>query len=237
VSDLAPVPVFIHGAGGSAATWVKQEPRFEGAVILNLPGRAAGTAFEHVKESAAWVAEEIGQIDGPRALIGHSMGGQIAMELALTRPELVDGLVLITTGARIPVPPPVMEETARDFDARCDRFIRACYVNQNDENIPVLADQMRAVGCDTVLRDYTAVDGWDGRERLGQIRQPALVVAGAQDRITPPSMSEDLARGLANALPSIVPEAGHLVIIERYGAVNLLIAGFLARLELTLDGQ
>ena len=237
MSAVAPVPVFVHGAGGSAATWVKQEPRFEGAVVLNLPGRSGETAFEHIEESAAWVAEEIAQVDGPRALIGHSMGGQIAMEIALKRPELVDGLVLITTGARIEVPPSVMEETSRDFDARCERFVRACYVNQEDQNIPVLAEQMRAVGRDTVLRDYTAVAGWDGRAHLAQIRQPVLVVAGAQDRITPPSMSEELARGLPNALPSIVPKAGHLVVIEQYAAVNLLIAGFLARLELTLDGQ
>lgn len=237
MSEVAPRPVFIHGAGGSELVWGKQEPRFEGAVILNLPGRPDGTAFDRIEDSAQWVADEIAELGGPTVLVGHSMGGQIAMEVALKRPESVDGLILIATGARIPVPETVMAETANDFDARCERFIRACYAKPDESNIAALADQMRIVGRDTVLRDYAAVDSWDGRPRLANLHQPVLVVAGGADRITPPSMSEEFSRGLPNVLSVLVPEAGHLVIVEQYAAVNLLIAGFLARLELTLDGQ
>lgn len=237
MTDLAPRPVFIHGAGGSADVWGKQAPRFEGAVVLNLPGRPSGTAFERIEDSAEWVADEIAGVDGPKVLVGHSMGGQLAMEIALSRPDAVDGLILIATGAHIPVPEAAMVETANDFDARCERFIRACYANPDEGNVAVGAAQMRAVGRETVLRDYRAVDRWDGRPRLGAIRQPVLVIAAALDRITPPSMSEELSRRLPNVLSILVPDAGHLVIVEQYAVVNLLIAGFLTRLELTLDGQ
>lgn len=234
MSELAPRAVFVHGAGGGRASWARQESRLDGSVVLALPGHPLGASFDNVGDAATWVADELAAVPGPRVLVGHSLGGMIAMEVALRRPELVDGLVLIATGARISVPAEVFAETERDFDARCEAFSRRCLAVPTDDAVERTAAVMRECGVENVLRDYRAVDGWDGRERLGELRMPTLVVAAVADRITPPSMSEELARGLPNALSAIVADAGHLPMSEQPEAVNLLLAAFLARLEVTL---
>src|ERR1700675_1521865 len=101
---MAPRPIFVHGAGGSATAWQHQEPRFEGCYVLALPGNPAGSAFSTVGAYEKWTAHPIRETPGPRVVVGHSMGGAVALQLALDHPELVDGLVIIASGAQLFVP-------------------------------------------------------------------------------------------------------------------------------------
>ena len=65
----APRPIFIHGAGGGAHSWELQEPRFEGAYVVALPGHPAGYAHSSVGAYAEWTAAAIAEIPGPRVLV------------------------------------------------------------------------------------------------------------------------------------------------------------------------
>jgi pimeloyl-ACP methyl ester carboxylesterase len=235
---MAPRPIFIHGSGAGPPSWGRQQPSFEGAELLRLPGHdgAPGPALAEVAAYADWVAGRLGAIEGPRALVGHSLGGAIAMELALRRPELVDGLVLICTGARLPVPEEALALVERDFAAACERLVRRSYVDPDEETIAAGMALLASAGQATLLADYTACAAFDARERLAAVRVPALVVSAAEDTLTPPWLGEELARALPMARMVVVEEASHMVISERPDVVNLLVAAYLARLELTLDG-
>ncbi len=103
-----------------------------------------------------------------------------------------------------------------------------------------IAREVRAAleACDdaTLAADYAACAAADLRGRLGGLRAPVLVIAAGDDRLTPPWLSEELARELPMAQTVLVPGARHLAMADADGTVNLLAAAFLARLELTLAG-
>lgn len=232
---MAPRPIFIHGAGGGTATWHEQEPRFEGCVVLALPGHPVGTAYQSVAAHAEWTARAIAELPGRNVLVGHSMGGAIALQMAVDHPELVSGLVIIASGPQLFVPDAALELARSDFAAECERVLRKGWWNPDDETIAAETALIAEVGPDTLVADYTACRGFDITERLGEVRVPALVIAGERDGLTPPSLAERLVQGLRQAILVVVPETGHWVMKEHAAAVDLLIAGFLARLELT-DG-
>lgn len=232
---MAPRPIFIHGAGGGTATWHEQEPRFEGCVVLALPGHPAGTAYHSVAANAEWTARAIREIPGPNVLVGHSMGGAIALQLAVDHPGLVSGVVVVASGPQLFVPDTALELARSDFAAECERILRKGWWEPDDETIAAEAALIAEVGQETLLADYTACRGFNITDRLGEVRVPVLVVAGERDGLTPPSVAERLAEGLQQAILAVVPDAGHWVMKEHAAAVDLLIAGFLARLELT-DG-
>lgn len=225
--------MFVHGSGGGRGTWAAQEPRFEGCVVLALPGHPAGEPMASATAYAEWVAAALAHIPGPRVLVGHSLGGAVALEAALAHPDLVDGLVLIATGARLPVPEHAVRRARTDLRAECERVVRASYVREDPAAIAQGVEQMLAAGRETLLADYAACDGYDVRARLEEVEAPALVVSGAEDPLTPVWMAEELAAGLPAAHLVMVPEASHAVMVEQAALVNLLIAGYLAHLEIT----
>src|SRR5262249_46343397 len=94
---------------------------------------------------------------------------------------------------------------------------------------------MADAGADTVASDYEACDAFDATARLAEIRQPVLVISGERDGVAPPALGEALARGLPAASMVVVAGAGSLLMLDEAATVNLLLAAYLTRLELTLD--
>jgi pimeloyl-ACP methyl ester carboxylesterase len=191
--------------------------------------------MDRVDAYADWLAGSLAEVPAPRAIVGHALGAAIALQLALSHPDLADGLVLLAAGARLPVAEDALARARDDFTAECDRVARASLAREDPRVVARSRDAMVAAGAETLLGDYAACRAFDSRDRLGEVPQPVLVVIGAEDPFAPPSMGEELARGLPSAVMAVVPEAGHLLMLEQAGAVNLLVAGYLARLELTLD--
>jgi len=229
-------PVFIHGAGAGPGVWSRQEPRFEGAASLALPGHPLGDPARSVEAAAEWVAGALAEIEGPRVLVGHSLGAAIALETAIARPDAVAGLVTIGGGARLPVDPRLIEGARTDFPATVRRMAAASFMDGEGPVVDELAASMTESGPDTLLADLEACAAFDVRDRLDAVRVPVLVVVGGADRMTPPGLSEELARGLPQAAMIVVPEAGHMVMSEQAGAVDLLIAAQLARHEASGGG-
>jgi len=233
----APRPVFVHGPGGGRGVWALQERRFEGGALVALPGHPAGEPLASVEEYAAWLTDALDQVPRPRALVGHSMGAAIALTVARERREAVDGLVLMGIGPRLPVPDDALARAREDFAAECERVVGASLVGDEPRTRERVLAVMTAAGPEALVADYTACRAWDASGWLEEVRQPALVIGAASDPVTPLSGAEAVARALPSALMAIVAEASHLMMVEQAPAVNLLVAGYLARLELTLDDE
>ncbi len=93
---------------------------------------------------------------------------------------------------------------------------------------------MERAGARTLAADFQLCRQVRLGGRMDDLRIPVLLIAGGDDAWAPPTAVEDLARQMPQALMAVVPGARHLVMIDRPATVNLLVAAFLARLELTL---
>ena len=156
------------------------------------------------------------------ALAGHSMGGAIALTLALQAPQRVAGLVLVGTGARLRVTQAVLAVTADptqaaqaaqgmvewSFAPGASPAVVAPFVELFLANAPGVAHD-----------DFAACNDFDVMARLGEVEAPALVICGEEDRLTPPKYAEYLHAHLRGARLLRVPGAGHMVAIEAPAAV------------------
>lgn len=199
--------------------------------MLALPGHPGGAPFSSVGAYTEWTAHALGEIPGPRVVVGHSMGGAVALQLALDHPDLVDGLVLIASGPQLFVPDAAFELATADHRAECERLLRKGWPAADDETIAEEVAAMLEAGQQTLLADYEACRSFDVVARLGEVGVPMLVVVGDNDALTPPSLAQKLSDGVGQTILVVVPGAGHWVMKERPATVDLLLAGFLARLE------
>ena len=127
--------MFIHGAGRTPASWGPQLARFEGALAVALPGHPDGAPLQGARAMADWVIAEIEEIPGSIVMVGHSLGGAVALEVALARPDLTSGLVLVSTGARLPVPDDAIAHIDEDFGAECARLVEQSWLHHDEELI------------------------------------------------------------------------------------------------------
>ena len=234
----SPTLVLIHGAGGNHATWTRQLEGLADAarvIALDLPGHGAspGDGCRAVADYAAAVRGFLGALGaGPVVLGGHSMGGAITQTVALGAPELLRGLVLVGTGAKLRVFPKLFELLEKDYAAGV-AFISG--YAWSPASSPALKEGGRRAMLETraavTLGDFRACDGFDVLARVGQLRLPALVVVGEDDQLTPPKYAEFLTGAIPGAQLVRIPRAGHYVMLEQPEETNLAICQFLASLK------
>lgn len=231
-----PPLVLVHGAGGTHRHWPEEVRGLPGrrAVAVDLPGHGAspGPAPETVPGLAAGVLALLDALAVPRAVVaGHSMGGAVALALALEAPARVAGLVLVGTGARLRVAPAILQATADPaaLAAAAESMAQWSFGPSAGPDLRrALAEGLLANAPGVVHGDFAACDAFDVTARLGEIRAPALVLCGSEDRLTPPKYSELLRDRIAGARLELVPGAGHMVMLEAPAAVARAVEAFLA---------
>lgn len=229
---MAPRPIFIHGSGGGIESWEHQEPRFDGCMAIGLPGHPAGAPLRSVGGYAEWVGAAISDVPGPNVLVGHSLGGAIALQVALNEPDLVAGLVLVASGARIPVPAALAESARADVATEARRLLTKGWHAIDPITLEEEAERVARVGGETLALDYEACAAWDVTDRLNEVGVPTLVMVGDEDVLTPPARSEELVRGIQGAILTRVPGAAHWLMKEQPEMFDRMLTGFLARVEL-----
>jgi pimeloyl-ACP methyl ester carboxylesterase len=161
-------------------------------------------------------------------VVGHSMGGAIALTMALDAPGRVAGLVLIATGARLRVAPAILEKIPVDFDMALDVITRCAWSPVASANLVELGrESLREIGPDVLLGDLAACDRFDVMERLGEVDVPALVIVGSADRLAPVKYARYLADHISDARLVVIENAGHMVMLERPAEVAGVIGEFL----------
>jgi pimeloyl-ACP methyl ester carboxylesterase len=222
---------YLHGAAEDADIW--SDLAGEGEVhLLPAHGGRPGTPLGSV---AAMALDVLAALTEPAVLVGHSLGGAVAMTAALLRPELVSGLVLVTTGAVLPVSPALLSLLPERLDEALRILVSASTGGRRGQVRPgseVHAARFEATlrrhGAEVLAVDLRACDAYDVNARLHEVAQPALVVAGQADRMTPPVLAETLAQGLDAELV-VVQDAAHLVPWEAPRAVAEAVLAVAAR--------
>jgi 3-oxoadipate enol-lactonase len=168
---------------------------------------------------------------------GISLGGMVGLWLAAHAPERVDRLVALCTTAHLPPPESWAERAAAVeqagstepvADAVVDRWLTPEFARAR----PDLRAWLRAMLVASSPTGYAAccraIGGMDLRADLRRIAAPTLVVAGEQDRSTPPEHGERIAAAIAGARLEILSPAAHIAAVERADEVTRLIAGHLS---------
>ncbi len=225
-----PALLFLHYAGGNEASLARLFARFEGRARLapSFPGRCGslGEPLRTIAELADFAGAVLDAAAIDRCVaIGHSLGGAVALELAIRHADRVAGLVLMATGARLRVRPDILAkmtsaEASASFPFRPDADPAAIA----EADAVARSTPSRAAAC-----DWIAADGFDRLGHLGAIEAPTLVVAGDEDSFTPRKYADWLVRNIAGAELALLPNAGHMLPVERAGDVADAIARFLDR--------
>ncbi|MGB5932862.1 MAG: alpha/beta hydrolase [Anaerolineae bacterium] len=227
-----PPLLFLHGAGGTHRHWGKQIRGLREATLacLDLPGhgRSKGEGRQTIEEYADLVAEFMAALvlESP-TVVGHSMGGAIALDLALRYGDRLGGLVLVGTGARLRVMPSLLEGLKGEFESTVDLLCRYAYgPSASEEMVRLGREEILAVGPEVLRGDFLACDRFDVMGRLGEVRLPTLVICGEEDQLTPPKYSQFLVDHIQGARLVTIPEAGHMVMLEKPQETTDTMAGF-----------
>jgi pimeloyl-ACP methyl ester carboxylesterase len=204
-------------------------------LVVDLPGHGgtAGPGLLGIQAYADWVVAFLDTVGIDRAVVvGHSMGGAIAQTLALGRPDRLDGVVLVATGARLRVAGRLFE-AFREAPAEGRGLLQGLsYGSATPPERVSVAERVLAETAPLVtLGDFLACDRFDVLDCLGRIEVPALVLVGTEDRLTPPRFARALADGIAGARLVEIPGAGHFPQLEAPEAVTRAIRGFLLSLD------
>jgi pimeloyl-ACP methyl ester carboxylesterase len=233
--ERRPVLLLIHGAGGSHLDWPPQLRRFEplGSCAIDLPGhgRSAGSARSTVNAYGDDVLELVRQLDLTEViLVGHSMGGAIALDIALRRLEQVVALVLVATGARLRVNTALLELVDSDFGSAVDSIVSTAWgPDAEPDSVRRASQLMRSCDPDTMRMDFAACNDFDIMSQLGDIAIPTLVLAGSEDRMTPLKFGRYLADHIPTAEFVPIDGAGHMLAVEQPRLVSDAISDFVRR--------
>lgn len=231
-----PALLFVHGAGGDHTLWGQQVSELKkdfsvAAIDLNGHGRSPSREGDGLQTYVEDVLAALAALSRPTVLVGHSLGGAIALKTALGHPENLVGLGLVGTGAKLKVHPQVLELCQTDFGKAVELVVSWSFAEQAD---PVLLDrareQMRRNGQAAFYRDFLSCSTFDVMRRLGEITVPTLVICGREDKLTPVKYSEYLQQNIPNARLKIIERAGHMVMLEQPEAVTNALREFCAHL-------
>ena len=234
----APTLVFIHGAASNYRIHdrlVEALPGFN-RVALNLPGRAGtdGPGLDSVGPMADFVASVLRSVvEGPYVLVGYSLGGAVALELAIRGESDLAGLALIATGARLRVNPLLVKlyEAASESSGELPAMPSAAFEPGTDPALVAEAAEHRTLTpLETAGSDWRACNGFDRMDALERIGVPALVVGGSADILAPTKFAEFLADGIPDSELHLLPGATHMMVMERAREIAPLIASFASRL-------
>ena len=239
-SDAAgPGVVCIHGSGASQAAWSHQFELAERTPLaaLDLSGHGesedvdADPGFETLEAYAEDVVA-VAEATECRILMGHSLGGAVALWVALEHELPLTGLVLTATGARLAVLSDLLAlleddfQHAVDFLHGPDRFFH----NPEPETLQLSKGMLAETGQSVTVRDFTTADRFDVRGRLGELTLPAAAIVGEYDQLTPLEYHRHFTQQMDCSLLRI-EDAAHLPMLEQPRAFNGAVSMFLDRLE------
>ena len=256
-----PPVLLLHGIGGGRQAWGDAGSATGAALAVaghltlavDFPGYGLSPTIEPfdlagLARSVITLIDQLGA--GPAVLVGHSMGGMVAQELAALAPDRLAGLVLASTSPAFGKPG---GDWQRDFlqsrfaplDAGLGMaglaaqlvpamvapgFAAPGFVAGTASPVLAAAQAMLAGVPEATYRlAVTALVSFDRRAHLPAIAVPTLVITGEHDRTAPPEVSRRMAERIPGATCTIVPGAGHLLNLEQPQAFNAALLAHLPR--------
>ncbi len=243
-----PPVLLLHGSGGGHRAFAPQVETLASlgfrAVAWDMPGYGHSPPIEPyglmgLAASCAALIEALTPLTGgaPVALVGQGLGGLLAQELALRRPELVRQLVLVATAAQVQGDDAYDRHIAQQLAwleagedmARIAELLLARLLSP----LALPAGVQLAHWCQSQVpaptwrRALAAMRGFDRRAALAGIHVPTLLVAGEHDPVTPPETLRAMAERIVGSRLVTLRGAGHLPQLEQPDEFDAVLVEFL----------
>ncbi|HUI88907.1 MAG TPA: alpha/beta hydrolase [Anaerolineales bacterium] len=233
-----PPVILIHGAGGNHLSWPPQLRRLPNRRMLapDLPahGKSEGIGHHAVEDYVHDVLEFMSELGIYSAvLVGHSMGSAAVLSAAIHFPDRVIALGLVGSGARLRVSPALLHAASNPstFESAVRMINEASFSRQSARMKELSTQRMMGMRPTVLYGDLLACDAFDVTDQLSRISQSVLIVCGSDDQMTPVRNSEFLRDHIAGARLEVVPDAGHMVMLEQPDLISGLLADFLNSLN------
>ena len=222
--------VFIPGLLNDERLWYKQVQNLSDILISHV---ADITSQDNISDLADSVLQKAPE---QFILIGLSMGGYVALEIMRKAPQRVIGLALFDTNARADTPEGssnrrvAIEQSKTDFASVVDDFIPKILYPQHLDNIEIvnlIHEMADEVGKDKFYNQQTAIiNRIDSRPFLKNIECQTLIACGADDKLTPVDMHEEMHQLIPHSTLKTIENCGHLSALEKPFEVSDLIRDF-----------
>jgi pimeloyl-ACP methyl ester carboxylesterase len=231
-----PTVLFIHGAGMDHTVWALQTRYFahhgRSVLAVDLPGhgRSGGVLLHSITDFAPWIVRVLDAAGvQSAALVGHSMGALIALQVAATAPGRVRSLALLGVAERMPVHPDL--QAAADGNRRLAPELVSSWGHGRSGHLggnpaPGLwmmggsLQLLERAPAGALAADLAACNAYDGAlAAAARVTCPTLLLLGALDRMTPPAKAKPLAEAISAARTVVLLGAGHMLMSERPDAV------------------
>lgn len=231
IDPTKPSVMFIHGAGFDHSVWTLFARHFSrhnwNVLAIDLPGhgRSSGETLTSIEAMANWIIDVLDHLSIENvSLVGHSMGSLITLETAARLQIRATKVVLIGSIAPMPVSDPILDATANKPGAAHAMLTSFGFSKQNlmggnpNPGMWMVSDSMRRyedeiqAALDLDMRACNAYR--NGLEAAKEITAESLMIHGDADRLTPLRATKTLQTTLNNARISIVPGAGHSLMVE-----------------------
>ncbi|MCX7857473.1 MAG: alpha/beta hydrolase [Deltaproteobacteria bacterium] len=230
--------LFIHGSGWNTNLWKEQKEylkSFAEVILIDLPGhgKSFGKACDSVDEYRKAIEKVILEHGFKKCFVaGHSLGGAIALSLALHTPELLKGLIIVGSGARLKVLPQILTGLKKDKEETI-KFITSLGFSPRanialiNENI----EEMLKCPQEVIYKDFSSCNNFDVMTDIKKIETPTLIICGLDDKLTPPKYAHYLHKEIRGSLLVLIEDAGHMVMLEKPKEVNRAIENFVKEVQ------
>ncbi len=226
--------VFVHGAGASSAIWLGVMHRFarqRRVIAVDLPGHGQSPpGAKTIEEHRDAVGATCAHLCLPASiLIGHSLGGLVVIDAALSWPDKIAGLVVVMSGARLGVSELVFQAlAAENWPGWPEMMGEMSYSPATPADVRRRSVAITCVASrEQTEADFRAVRAYDARPRIGAIKCPTLVITGEDDKMAPAKWGEALAAGIPGARHAHLAHCGHMPMHERPDELSALLSEFL----------
>jgi len=241
--DLSkPCLVLLHGSGMDHHFWSQQidDIASQGMSVIapDLPGhgKSEGPPLESVEAMGRWVWDFIDALGLKQcSLVGHSLGGLIALEAAFLSPRRTVALSLISTAMSMPVNSYLLDAAREVPEIASALLLKWAFSEEHRSHMShspiIISSFLNSLETNPLFVDLSVCHEYQGNEeRLKQINTPCQLIMATQDLMVPLTMSKMLLDVLPNIQSVVELECGHMIPLESADACMLALFSFHQRL-------
>lgn len=239
--DKMPI-IFLHGVGSDSSVWAPQLDHFAAerrAIAFDYPGYGDSDPAREGTSRDDYAAAILGAMRAlgmPRAHIcGLSLGGVVAIAMHHAAPDACASLIIADSFAAHPDGQAIYDRSVAgsgNMRALAEARVDVLLAQPADPAVRgAVIETMAAINPAAYCIGAEAVWLADQRQRVHDIRVPVLMLCGSEDRVTPPALSNELARMIPGARAELIERAGHLSNFERPQEFNTLAGAFIRAVD------